>query len=239
MAFLSGTSAHAQFPKGTRMVGASVANLSFNSGTSEQDVESIGNTTAKVTGFDISLSPSLGWFISENTVVGFTFTVEPSKERISFEENGSTFQRDETNRFNIGIGGFVRNYFSKSGKMLPFGQFGVNGGISNFRQEGFFYGGTGGSVYKESYDSKSTGGFFANANFLAGVTWMMGEYTGLDLAIGYNFNYNKHTLNTTRLRDEGIDGVIEETGKNETTTRYSLHRFQLSLGFQIFLAKRK
>src|SRR5690606_39013787 len=98
MAFLSGTSAHAQFPKGTRMVGASVANLSFNSGTSEQDVESIGNTTAKVTGFDISLSPSLGWFISENTVVGFTFSVEPSKERISFEENGSTFQRDETNR---------------------------------------------------------------------------------------------------------------------------------------------
>lgn len=221
------------------MAGASVASLGFNSGTSDQTVSSIGNTTGRVTGYDIDISPSLGWFISSNTAVGFTLNLTPSKEKITFEENGSTFQKDETRRFNIGVGGFVRNYFRSSGTMLPFGQFGLNAGIASFNQDGFFYGGGGSVAYKESYESKSTGGFFANANLLAGVTWMVGQNTGLDLALGYNFNYNKNTLNTTRLRDEGIDGTIEETAKNETITKYTNHNFLLSLGFQVFLGPGK
>ncbi len=221
------------------MVGASVASLFFNSGSGEQTVTSIGSTTANVTGYGINITPSLGWFISENTAVGFTFNLNPSSETISFEENGSTFQKDKSNNFNIGLGGFVRNYFGKSKSLLPFGQFAFDAGIANTKKEGFFYGGSGTNVYKETYDTKSSGGFFADANLQVGVAKMVGEYTGLDLYIGYNFSYSKNTLNTTRLRDDLIDGSIDQTSSNETTNKFTNHRFLLGVGFQVFLPKKK
>jgi hypothetical protein len=46
-------------------------------------------------------------------------------------------------------------------------------------------------------------------------------------------------MNTTTLRDNQIDGTIDETGKNETTTKFTNHKFMLGLGFQVFLEKRK
>jgi hypothetical protein len=230
--------ANSQFSKGTRMAGASVASLFFNSGNSDQTVASIGSTTAKVTGYGINITPSLGWFVSDNTAVGFSFNLNPSGEKITFEENGSTFQKDKSGNFNIGIGGFARNYFKGEGSLLPFGQFGFNAGISNLQKDGFFYGGSGTNVYKETYDSKSSGGFFTDVNLIAGVTKMVGEYTGLDLYLGYNFSYSKNSMKTTRLRDDQINGSIDQTSKNETTSKYTNHRFLLGLGFQIFLKKK-
>ena len=227
-----------QFSKGTRMAGASVASIFFNSGTSDQTVTSIGSTTAKVTGYSINITPSLGWFLSDNTVVGLSLNLNPSGEKLTFEENGSTFQKDKSGSFNIGIGGFARNYFTDKGSLLPFGQFGFNAGISNLNKDGFFYGGSGANVYKETYDSKSSGGFFTDVSIIAGVTKMVGEYTGLDLYLGYNFSYSKNTVETTRLRDDQINGSIDQTSTNETTSKYTNHRFLLGLGFQVFLKKK-
>ncbi len=229
----------AQFSKGTRMAGSSFGSIMFNSGTSEQSVTNIGGTTANLRGFTVQISPSLGWFINEKTAIGVNLVIEPSKERISFEEGGSTFQKDETSRFNLGLGGFVRNYFGQFRSMLPFGQVGLSAGMTNFNQDGFFYGGSGSDVYKETYESKSSGGFFLNAGLTLGVTWMLGDQVGLDLSLGYKYAYNKITMNTTRLRDEGIDGVIEETASNETVSKFGDNQFMLGLGFQVFLQKKK
>jgi hypothetical protein len=230
--------ANAQFVKGTRMAGASVGSVFFNSGNSDQTETSIGSTSAKVSGFGVNLTPSLGWFITQNTAVGFSMLINPSHEKTTFEENGSTFQKDEATNFNIGIGGFARNYFKSSGSLLPFGQFSLDAGIANRKTEGFFYGGSDPNVYKETYDGKSSGGFFTNAIFTLGITKMLGENAGLDLYLGYNFYYTKNTMNTTRLTDLGIDGSVDETKKNETITQFTNHRFVIGLGFQIFLKKK-
>lgn len=221
------------------MAGASVGNIFFNSGTQDADSPPIGSTTGKVTGFGVNLTPSLGWFITEKTAVGFSFTLNPSGQKVTFEESGSTFQKDKVNSFNIGIGGFIRNYFSSEGRLLPFGQASLNGGISSRSTDGFFYGGSGPTVYKETYDGKSSGGFFANLGLNLGLTKMLGEYTGLDLSIGYNFSYAKNTMKTTKLRDDLIDGDIDVTSENETTTKFTNHGFVLAVGFQVFLKGKK
>jgi hypothetical protein len=205
------------------MVGASVASLFFNSGTSDQTITFIGSTTGKVTGYGVNITPSLGWFISDNTAVGFTLALSPNGEKVTFEENGSTFQKDKFTNFNVGIGGFARNYFRSSGSFLPFGQAGFDAGISSRKTDGFFYGGSAPATYKKTYDGKSSGGFFAD----------------LDLYVGYNYAYNKNTMNLTTLRDDLIDGSIDETAKSETVTKYTNHRFILGVGFQVFLEKRK
>lgn len=229
----------AQFKKGDKILGASVGSIFFNTGTSDQVVTSIGSTTAKITGFGISISPSSGWFISDNTAIGVLVNISPSGQKTTYEQNGSTFQKDKLNNFSIGTGGFIRSYFSHSGSFLPFGQAGINGGINSLKTDGFFYGGSGTSVYKQTYTGNSSGGFFANASFNIGVTKMLGESTGLDLYIGYTFSYTKNTFNKTTLIDRMIDGTIDETLKNETTTKFTNHGFTLGAAFQIFLKKRK
>ena len=122
---------------------------------------------------------------------------------------------------------------------MPFGQAGVNAGISNLKTEGFFYGGSGASAYKQTYTGNSSGGFFANAAFVAGLTKMMGENAGLDLSLGYIFSYNKNTFKRTTLRDDGNNGSIDTRAVNETTTKYTNHGFTIGLGFQVFLRGKK
>ena len=230
---------NAQFKKGDKMVGASVGSVFFNTGNSDQTVTSIGRQTAKVNSYGVNIMPSLGWFISENTAAGFSLLINPLGDKVSFEENGNTFQSDKSRYFNIGIGGFARNYFGKAESLLPFGQLAINGGISDVKKDGFFYGGTGTSAYKETYDAKSSGGLFVDAIFILGLTKMFGQYTGLDLSIGYDFSYTKNTMNRTTLRDNMIDGSIDETGKMETVSKLTNHKFVLALGFQVFLERKK
>lgn len=230
---------NAQFSKGTRMAGASVGSIFFNSGNSDQQVTGLGSISAKMTGYGINLTPSMGWFISENTVVGVNILVNPSHDKTTYEENGSTFQKDISNYFNVGLGGFARNYFMKSGTILPFGQFSFDAGIATRKMEGFVYGGSGVTAYKDTYDGKSSGGFFTNIGLSLGATKMLGKHTGLDLQLGYNFHYTKNTLHITTYRDIGIDGVTDETKPKETISKLTNHRFIIGLGFQVFLEKRK
>jgi len=230
---------NAQFTKGDKMVGATIGNVFYNSGTQDASSPPIGSTTGKVTGFGLNISPSLGWFISDKTAAGFSFTLNPASQKTSFEENGSTFQKDKVKTFSVGIGGFVRNYFSNKGNFLPFGQANLLAGISSRNTDGFFYGGSGPTVYKETYEGKSSGGFFTNASLNLGVTKMVGENAGLDFSIGYNFSYAKNTVKTIRLRDDLINGSIDVTSENETTTKFTNHGFMLGVGFQVFLKGKK
>src|SRR5688572_8558141 len=81
---------NAQFNKGDKMVGATIGNVFFNSGTQDASSPPIGSTTGKMTGFGVNINPSFGWFISEKTAAGFSFTLNPASQKTSFEENGST-----------------------------------------------------------------------------------------------------------------------------------------------------
>ena len=237
---LISTGTRAQFAKGDRMVGASVASLFFNSGNSDITVTTIGSNKSTNRNYGVNIAPSLGWFISGRTVVGATLMINPNGQKITYEQNGSTYQSDKTNGFNIGAGGFVRNYFSDKSTLLPFGQVSLNGGLSNLKTEGFFYGGTTGpSSYKLTYTGESNGGSFVNATFSAGATKMMGENAGLDFYIGYNFSYSKNVFKKTTLRDTGNDGSIDERGENETTTKFTNHGILLGVGFQVFLRGKK
>jgi hypothetical protein len=227
----------AQFEKGDRMVGAGIGSLVFNSGTADVTVSSVGSTTSQITGYNININPSMGWFVSEKTVVGVSLVLNPTSQKTTFEENSVTFQMDKNSGFNIGLGGFVRNYFGSSGSFLPFGQASLNLGIANLKTEGFYYGAS--PLLKRSYKGSSNGGFFANAALTGGLTKMLGDNIGLDLYLGYNFSYNKNEFKRTTLVDLGNDGSVDESQTNETTTKFTNHGFMLGAGFQIFLRGKK
>jgi hypothetical protein len=231
--------ATAQFQKGDRMLGATVGSVNFNSGTGTQDVASIGSADSKSSGYSVQINPSMGWFINEKTVVGAALTLNPSGNKVTYESGGSTFQKDQQNSFNIGAGGFVRHYLAGSGRLLPFAQLGLNAGVNTSTTEGFFYGGSGSTAYKDTYDGKSSGGSYLNAQLLGGFSKMVGDLTALDFYIGYNFSRTKSTFSLTRLRDEGNNGSIEIRSENETTSSYTNHGVVLGVGFQVFLRSKK
>lgn len=229
----------AQFSKGDKMVGASVASLLFNSGSSDITVEGIGSNTSKVTGYSINISPSMGWFLNENTAAGFTLTINPGSDKTTYEQNGSTYQSDKTSRYNLGAGGFVRNYFGASKKMRPYGQASINVGASSLKADGFFYYNTGNPLYKQTYDGKSSGGFFLNAALTGGFTKMLSETTGLDFYLGYNFSVNNYTFKKTTLYYTSATDTNPSRGVNNTTTKFTNNGVIAGVGFQIFIKGKK
>jgi hypothetical protein len=229
----------AQFKKGDRMLGASVASLLFNSGNSDITVAQVGSNTAKITSYNVVINPMMGWFISDQTVVGATLNLNPQGNKTTYAQSGTTFQSDKSNSYNVGLGGFVRQYLKSNGGMTPFGQFSLNGGFSNLKTEGFFYGGSGTNAYKTTYTGNSTSGGFFNASFTAGFTKMFSETAGLDIYIGYTYANNKNTFKKTTLRDLGNNGTIDERLENETTTKYTNNGFLAGVAFQLFLRGKK
>lgn len=242
--FLAGTvllfsmTSKAQFSKGDRMIGTSIGTLLFNSGTADISVASIGNNTSRITSYNLTLGPSLGWFVSEKTVVGATLNINPNGQKTTYEQSGSTYQSDKNTGFNIGAGGFARNYFTGK-SLLPFAQFSLNGGLSSLKTEGFFYGGAGNGAYKISYTGSTNGGMFVNTALSGGFTRLIGENAGLDFYLGYTYSYNKNVFKKTTLRDDGNNGSIDTRSENETTTKFTNHGFTAGVGFQVFLRKKK
>ncbi len=237
LACLSG---NAQFKRGDRMVGTSIGSVFFNSGGSDVSYPQFQGYSSHTTGYGLRIEPTFGWFMSEKMALGVSLNINPSGQKIRYEALGSTFQEDKTTNFNIGIGGFLRNYFgNNTSSFMPFGQFGFNLGINSGTAEGFkFYDAS--PDYKISYDGKSSGGFFANAALQLGLTKMVGENAGLDIYLGYNYSYNKNTFTTTTLRDNApYDGIPESTSVNDPTTKFTNHGVILGVGFQVFLRHKK
>jgi hypothetical protein len=237
---LAAMTGQAQFKKGDRMAGASVASALFNSGNTDVTFPQVRGYESKSTQYSVRLEPSFAWFISEKTAVGASVNINPAGQKATYKDQGTTFQEDKTTSFNIGIGGFLRNYFgNNTSSFMPFGQVGVNAGISSGSSEGFkYYDDV--IDYKLSYEGESSGGFFANALLQFGLTKMVGESTGLDIYIGYNYSYNKNTFKTTTKRDNApYDGIAEQTITNEPTSKFTNHGVIVGVGFQIFLRGKK
>jgi hypothetical protein len=225
-------SAQAQFKKGNKMIGVNVATAFFNSGSSDVSYPPpTQGYSSYNTSFSVNIMPSLGWFISDNIVAGGTFTINPTHQKIRYEAGGSTYRQDKANSFNIGGGGFIRNYFKTSSSFIPFGQLDLNLGTSSQKTEGFFYSGSD----KSTYSGKSSGGFFMSAGLLLGLTKLLNANTGLDIYTGYNYSYNKNTNKTITNIDSGNNGSIDLTEVREPTTKFTNHGFVFGVGFQIFL----
>ena len=237
---LSAIVTNAQFKKGMRMVGTSIGSILFNSGNSDITSPQVANSTAsKNTNYNISITPSLGWFLSDQTAAGALLNINPSGDKTTYEQNGTTYKSDKSNRYNIGAGGFVRTYLGQPQNLRPFAQATINAGFSDLKTEGFYYYTAGSPTYKETYTGKSSGGFFLNATFLGGFTKMINEFTGLDFFVGYTFSKNNFSFKKTTLYYVSSTDTNPSTGIDNTTTKYTNNGFTLGVAFQIFLKEKK
>ena len=237
-ALVSMSPAFSQIKKGKRMAGATVGSVFYNSGKTEYSFPPpTTGYTSNVSSYGINFGPSLGWFISDNTAIGSTILLSHSQTKTNdvSDANNNTFSKDQSNRFNIGIGTFARNYFKTEGNFLPFGQLNLNFGTGSSTSDGFIF--IGGDKY--SYDGKSSGDFFLNGGLSMGFTKMLSDNTGLDFFAGYNYSFTKSTFKKNTQVDVGNNGTIEQTNVNEPTEKFTNHGVTIGVSFQVFLDKRK
>jgi hypothetical protein len=227
---------HGQFSKGMRMAGGTLASGFFNSGKYEYTFPAPTNGyTANANSFGITLSPNLGWFVSDHTVIGARLSVGYNYEKNIDATNNVTFRKKINKKMLTGLGGFARNYFSTTGSFIPFGEVRLDAGFGSSSTEGFTYS----TTYKDSYKGKSSGDFYGDAGLSFGATKMISTHAGLDIFAGYTFFYSKTTFKTTTQRDIDVDGDIDETAVDNPTTKLTNHGFTFGIGFQVFLGKRQ
>ncbi len=217
------------------MPGITAGSIFFNSGkTTYSAPPPTTGYTSNTNSAGINLSPSLGWFITDRTVAGGRVSGYYRYDKYVDASNNVTFRKKEDRATQWGLGAFIRNYFTQAGRFIPFGQVTVDGGLGSARTEGFNYT----SAYRETYKGKSGSSSFINAGISAGVTRLLGEQVGLDLAVGYTFSHTQQKFTTDTFRDVGIDGTIDETLKSEITTRMNNHGVTLSMGIQVFIGRK-
>jgi hypothetical protein len=228
---------NAQFKKGDKMLGASVGTVFLNSGSTDVSTSIITSTNSN-DNFGLSINPSIGWFINDNIAVGIMPTAGYNKQKLLGKSSGSTYMKDESSRFIIGIGGFARYYFSaKNPKTRLFGQYDLSLGLSGSKSEGFQYETYG--VYVDRYNQKSSGDFFANTSLLFGVSKFLTNKTSLDFYIGYKFSYIKSNPKGTFLRDYSDPLIGDVTQKPDYDQKFTGHNVVIGVGFQVFLEKKK
>jgi hypothetical protein len=228
---------YSQLKKGTRMVGATIGSIFYNSGNSEYSFPPpTTGYTSTASNYGLSFSPSMGWFISDNTAIGALMILSYNKSKLNDQSdaNGNIFNKDNSTRFNIGLGGFARNYFKTFGNLLPFGQLNLNFGTGSTTTKGFTFFGND----KHTYDGKSSGDFFLNGGFSIGFTKLLNNNTGLDLFAGYTYSYTKSTFKKYTEIDEANNGSIDSRTENNPTQKFTNHGVSAGVSFQVFLNRK-
>lgn len=222
---LSAFTTYGQFTKGTRTVGINISSIGFSALNSTFYVEQIGTSSNSNNSLNLSITPSMGWFIKENVLVGGNMSVNFNNSKYTA---GNNVER-KGNSFTIGLGGFGRYYLGTTG-FMPYLQ--ATAGVSF---------GSGKNTWDESYPTYSEKGeanqkgiFNINAGLGAGLTKMVNKNVGIDLGIGYaytNASYDYSYVTNIQYNNPSSS----ETRKSDYRYKGSNHGVNFSVGFLVFL----
>jgi hypothetical protein len=209
----------AQSLKGTLFAGTSIGSTSYTQTTNNYDYADGGNKNTDAHAYSLSLSPSMGVFVTNHLIVGGSLGLSyaHNKTNSSNTEGGSTAETTFTNTTTVNLGPFLRYYFYENKPLRTMLYMQAQGTI-----------GTGGG--------SSSGSGFNNATWTSGaslgVTHFIGRNVGMDFAIGYAHNYEYSKDNNQTLT--ALDNGGSTTKPNNYSLATSSDGFTLSVGFHWF-----
>lgn len=221
------------------MVGATIGSSLFSAGTTDFTGPNQPSSEQDNRNFSLQLTPSIGWFLSHQTVAGASLLVSISNQRATSKSGGVTYKEDNYKNLDFGAGGFVRHYLNSTATLRPFAHIHLTAGSGSTTTDGFWYytEGSPPATVKETYEGKSTGRFFYNAGVNGGFTKMLSQYAGLDFYIGYLYSFSKRTTNTTEIEDHTAPSPDIKM-EYETTQKFTGHGLAFGIGFQVFLSRK-
>ena len=221
----------AQFSKGTRMIGATIGSGYFTSGKTDFSNQGYTNYNHN---WNVSFTPSIGWFINDGNAVGANLFVSSTHQKSWNEVSGVTNREDNSHNTDFGLGLFYRHYFKASSQLHPFVQAYVNGGSGVTKTDGFYYA----PAYTQTYTGKTSDRFFYNAGLNLGLTKMLSNTVGAEAYVGYSHSYNKFTTKTVSTSVDRVGtGITQANYLAEQT--YSGNNINVGIGLQVFLPGKK
>jgi hypothetical protein len=228
-------SSAAQFEKGMIMAGSSVSSAFVSGGTTDYTAPNATPSSSNNTNINVSLTPSLGWFINSKTVIGGSLLLTYSRQKQSHVVSGTTDRKDNSRSTDYGIGGFVRYYLGDLSSVKPFFHAYLNAGSGSGSSDGVSYS----NVDKATYEGKVSGKFFYNAGVNLGITRMFTPSAGLDIYAGYGYSHTKLHQRTDYKNDYTNPSLPDVTGYSEYDQKFSGHALNIGIGFQVFLSRKK
>ena len=222
------TSLKAQLAKGNLFVGSTIGSTAYNWGTNTY-LYSAGNTQKLDSKqFAIDLTPSLGVFVTNHLVFGGSLDVGYSHNKSDVTNtDGSVVPTQTTiNNSTYSIGPFLRYYFYNStpSKTLLYveGRATVGSGSGSTNELDSNTGNT-------TYTATDNNVFLFTAAGSLGVTHFITKNIGLDVALGYSYDYEKYTTDFTFDPNSGNTS----SGSKKATLPQS--GITLFAGFHFFL----
>ena len=208
-------SAHSQISKGTWLLGG---DLSFGSNSSTNSVVNTPTTQSNY----FNLTPRVGWFISNNLVIGLSPSYSSGSQKTTGNNAGTT----TTSGF--AIAPFVRYYKPLNEKWAIFAEFngiGVNFSSSKFE------GNNAPNIIETSSQGYSLGIFVR-----PGVTYFISPKVGIEASLGslgYGFSHTK-----TKGKNTNQQPLEQEMVYNSSSGGINLSAAlqNISLGIHIYLS---
>lgn len=229
---------HSQFAKGSHMIGVSVASGMFSSGTTKYTYPTAPGYITDNKNFSLSITPTYGYFLNSRTVIGASLLIQSTYEKQNNKSLSDTiFSSSQSSNTDLGVGAFLRYYFSIDKSFRPFLHVYLSGGTGFGNSSGYSYGTDFFGAYKESYDGESSGRSFMNAGLNFGFTKMISGQVGIDAFAGYVFSYSKYETETSSVRDYTSPGGPDMVQKFQPTQKFTGNGLNFGVGLQVFLPK--
>ena len=218
-------------------MGFSLVSAFFNNGTTDRSNE-LTSSSIENDNFGISINPNIGWFISDNLVVGISPSLSYSKQKqVGKAANGNTFLNDELSQYGVSLGGFARYYFKGESSFRFFGQYNLNLGIAGGKNEGYEYESLG--IYVDRYETKYSGSFSGNTGVAFGASKFLNDHVSLDFTIGYNFSFSKTEPEGISIREYDDPSTPDQTQNIKFEQKFTGSNILLGIGLQVYLEKKK
>jgi hypothetical protein len=220
---------YGQFAKGTRTVGINITSIGFSSLNSTFDVDQVGSSGTTNNNLNLSVIPSMGWFISENILIGGNLNLNYANSKYTAGNNVTR----KGNSVGFGLGGFGRYYFGADG-FMPYAQAGIGFGFGsgkNTWDEKY-------TAYSEKGEGNQTGILNLNAGLGVGLTKLINKNIGLDVGLGYAFTNTSYNY-SSESNVQFTNPVSSELKRSKYKYTGTNNGVSVSLGFLIFLDPKK
>ncbi len=189
VAIISGSFLFAQNKKGNLFLSLNLVGggISFNKNEGYTTTYTYNPPELKTTSFNINIDPSLGYYVSDNIVIGTYLGIGISHGKVEYF-NSATLSKTHNSVY-VNISPYGRYYFNigNNKKGMPFTE--VNAGINfypGYKEILSFNGGR----TEESYDGYSSW----NVGARIGYEHLINEIIGILYYMGYSYSYSKFDI---------------------------------------------
>jgi hypothetical protein len=226
----------AQLKKGNMLVETSLGNITVNSGKTKYESPTAVTSSYKTNTFGITLSPRVGFFLSDNFVLGTELKIDiyNSKED-DFNGAGVKSSDSKFSETSIGLTPFARLYFpGKNPKSVFYGQLSAGFNVDVSRKQDYVYYNALGAItskFKYNYEKKP---FSYAGDARVGWNRFLTESIALNMDLGYEFRRNTQTSTYTQTPTIG-------PATTSTSSKYTYDRSGViwNLGFSMFIPCKK